>query len=96
MFVLCRTSNGGAKDFEYEKLADGRHVYDLVGDKLNALGKDLSLIHIYIAALVAVNSVEGTPEEGAPFGAGPRAALDKTLELAAEMCIRDRHWAWIM
>ena len=32
-----------------------------------------------IAALVAVNSVEGTPEEGAPFGAGPRAALDKTL-----------------
>ena len=40
MFVLCRTSNGGAKDFEYEKLADGRHVYDLVGDKLNALGKD--------------------------------------------------------
>ena len=35
MFVLCRTSNGGAKDFEYEKLADGRHVYDLVGDKLN-------------------------------------------------------------
>ncbi len=27
MFVLCRTSNGGAKDFEYEKLADGRHVW---------------------------------------------------------------------
>ena len=40
MFVRFRTSNGGAKDFEYEKLADGRHVYDLVGDKLNALGKD--------------------------------------------------------
>lgn len=39
VFVLCRTSNGGAKDFEYEKLADGRHVYDLVGDKLNELGK---------------------------------------------------------
>ena len=32
--------NGGAKDFEYEKLADGRHVYDLVGDKINAMGKD--------------------------------------------------------
>lgn len=40
LFVLCRTSNPGAKDFEYETLADGRHVYDLVGDKLNALGKD--------------------------------------------------------
>ena len=27
-----------------------------------------------IAALVAIDSVEGTPEEGAPFGKGPRAA----------------------
>ena len=33
-----------------------------------------------IAALVAINSVEGTPTEEAPFGEGPRAALDKTLE----------------
>ena len=40
VFVLCRTSNPGAKDFEYEKLADGRHVYDLVGDSLSALGQD--------------------------------------------------------
>lgn len=40
VFVLCRTSNPGAKDFEYETLADGRHVYDLVGDKLNEMGKD--------------------------------------------------------
>ena len=40
LFVLVRTSNPGAKDFEYEKLADGRHVYDMVGDKLNALGKE--------------------------------------------------------
>ena len=40
VFVLVRTSNPGAKDFEYEKLADGRHVYDMVGDKLNALGRE--------------------------------------------------------
>ncbi len=40
LFVLVRTSNPGAKDFEYEKLADGRHVYDMVGDKLNQLGKE--------------------------------------------------------
>ena len=40
VFVLCRTSNPGAKDFEYKKLDDGRHVYDLVGDSLTALGKD--------------------------------------------------------
>ena len=44
-----------------------------------------------IAALVAVNSVEGTPEEGAPYGAGPRAALDKTLELAAGMGFATRN-----
>ena len=37
LFVLVRTSNPGAKDFEYEKLADG-HVYDMVGDKLHELG----------------------------------------------------------
>ncbi len=47
LFVLCRTSNGGAKDFEYEKLADGRHVYDLVGDKLNELGKGYMGEHGY-------------------------------------------------
>ena len=38
LFVLVRTSNPGAKDCEYEKLADGRHVYDMVGDKLHELG----------------------------------------------------------
>ena len=44
-----------------------------------------------IAELVAINSVEGTPEEGAPFGAGPRAALDKTLELASGMGLATRN-----
>lgn len=47
VFVLCRTSNGGAKDFEYEKLADGRHVYDLVGDKLHERGKAFMGVHGY-------------------------------------------------
>ena len=37
-----------------------------------------------IADLVAINSVEGTPEEGAPYGKGPKAALEKTLEMARE------------
>ncbi len=41
VFVLCRTSNPGAKDFEYQTLTDGRHVYDLVGDSVTALGNDL-------------------------------------------------------
>jgi orotidine-5'-phosphate decarboxylase len=47
VFVLCRTSNPGAKDYEYEKLADGRHVYDLVGDKLSAMGKAYMGAHGY-------------------------------------------------
>ena len=47
VFVLCRTSNPGAKDFEYEQLADGRHVYDMVGDKLNAMGKEYVGQHGY-------------------------------------------------
>lgn len=38
-----------------------------------------------ITRLVAVPSVEGTPEPGAPFGAGPRAALTKALEIAGEL-----------
>ena len=38
-----------------------------------------------ITRLVAVPSVEGTPEPGAPFGKGPKAALDKALEIAAEL-----------
>ncbi|WP_294539744.1 Sapep family Mn(2+)-dependent dipeptidase [uncultured Gemmiger sp.] len=38
-----------------------------------------------ITRLVAVPSVEGTPAPGAPFGPGPRAALDKALEIAAEL-----------
>ena len=38
-----------------------------------------------IARLVAIDSVEGTPEEGAPFGKGPRAALDHGLQIAREL-----------
>ena len=44
-----------------------------------------------IAALVAINSVQSEPAEGAPFGAGSRAALDKTLELAEKMGLATRN-----
>ena len=44
-----------------------------------------------IATLVSINRVAGAKEEGAPFGAGPRAALDKTLELAAGMGFATRN-----
>lgn len=38
-----------------------------------------------MARLVAVPSVEGEPTPGAPFGEGPRNALNKGLEIAAEL-----------
>lgn len=44
-----------------------------------------------IAALVAIDSVEGQPQPGAPFGPGPKAALEKTLELAAGMGLVTRN-----
>lgn len=38
-----------------------------------------------IKRLVDINSVEGTPEPGKPFGAGPAAALEEALTMAKEM-----------
>ena len=38
-----------------------------------------------IGRLVAVPSVEGPAAPGAPFGPGPRAALDEALAIAAEL-----------
>ena len=38
-----------------------------------------------IARLVAIDSVEGKPEPDAPFGPGPKAALEKGLEIAREL-----------
>ena len=35
-----------------------------------------------IKDLVAIKSIAGQPAEGMPFGPGPRAALDKALEMA--------------
>ena len=38
-----------------------------------------------ITRLVAKPSVEGEPAPGAPFGPGPRAALDEALAIAADL-----------
>ena len=38
-FVLMRTSNAGARDFQWEELARGGRLYEAVGDKLSALAK---------------------------------------------------------
>ena len=51
-----------------------------------------------ITRLVAVPSVEGAPEPGAPFGPGPKAALAKALEIAEELglstCNADSYIGW--
>lgn len=44
-----------------------------------------------IRALVAINSVEETPAPSAPFGPGPKAALEKTLEIADRMGFETRN-----
>lgn len=68
-FVLCRTSNGGARDFEYEKLADGRHVYDLVGDKVTELGKAYMGEHGYssIGLVIGGTHIEEAKEIRAKY-----------------------------
>jgi orotidine-5'-phosphate decarboxylase len=40
VFVLIRTSNEGAKDIEYLQTELNQRVYSVVGEKINALGKD--------------------------------------------------------
>lgn len=40
MFVLVRTSNEGAHDFEYLKTENGNHLYDVVGDAVQNIGSD--------------------------------------------------------
>ena len=38
-----------------------------------------------VCRVVRIDSVKGEAKPGAPFGSGPRAALDETLKIAAEM-----------
>ncbi|MCY6957062.1 orotidine-5'-phosphate decarboxylase [Clostridium brassicae] len=40
LFVLLRTSNKGAKDFEYIDTKEDKKVYDVVGEKLKKLGEE--------------------------------------------------------
>lgn len=44
-----------------------------------------------IGRLVSINSVEGEKSEGAPFGAEPKRALEKGLEIAAELGLDTRN-----
>ena len=42
-----------------------------------------------LKTLVDINSVEGQPQPGAPFGPGPRKALEAALDIAAGMGLED-------
>ncbi|MBQ5953441.1 MAG: Sapep family Mn(2+)-dependent dipeptidase [Lachnospiraceae bacterium] len=44
-----------------------------------------------LARLVAVNSIEGEPDEGAPFGPGPKQALEEGLKIAEELGLEARN-----
>ena len=46
-------------------------------------GKEPLLVEA-VSRLVAIDSVEGAPAPGAPFGPGPAAALKEALAIAAE------------
>lgn len=46
-----------------------------------------------IARLVAINSVEGEAQPGAPFGPGPKAALDLGLQIARELGLHTENCA---
>ena len=45
-----------------------------------------------IGRLVAVKSVKGDPAPGAPFGPGPKAALEEALKLCAELGFATRNY----
>jgi succinyl-diaminopimelate desuccinylase len=44
-----------------------------------------------IARLVAINSVEEAPAENAPFGPGPKKALDEALAICSELGLDTRN-----
>lgn len=75
VFVLIRTSNEGAKDIEYLPTESGKRVYDVVGEKLQLLGKD----YIGNCGYSAIGGVMGCthPEEAAEI----RKSLDTTFFL---------------
>ena len=60
VFVLIRTSNKGAEDFENLDLVDGKKLYTAVGDKLAELGEEVKGKHGYsqIGGVIGCTHVE--------------------------------------
>jgi len=74
LFVLIRTSNEGAKDIEYLPTGE-RHVYNVVGEKLNTLGKEC----LGQCGFSSIGGVMGCTHSSE--AAEVRAALDSTFFL---------------
>ena len=75
LFVLIRTSNEGAKDIEYLPTENNQRVYNAVGEKINALGKDF----IGKSGFSSIGGVMGCTH--ADEAKAVREALDSTFFL---------------
>nr|WP_122012077.1 orotidine-5'-phosphate decarboxylase [Maliibacterium massiliense] len=75
MFVLVRTSNPGAKDFQYVTDNAGTPFYDIVGRRVQQLGVD----HMGACGYSAIGAVIGGTH--AEEAVSIRKALDKTFFL---------------
>ena len=87
-FVLMRTSNAGMKDFQYQKLDNGKRLYQAVGDKLASLAKGANGYGIFGAVIGCTETEEAAeirknypslffliPGYGAQGGGAKEAAL---------------------
>ncbi len=91
-FSIAKCARITAVCLEQRQRKDESKMQEALNQKIDAfIAANKAQLLKDIAALVSINSVEGAPEEGAPYGAGPRAALDKTLELAAGMGLATRN-----
>ena len=75
LFVLIRTSNEGAKDIEYLPTENGKRVYNVVGEKINELGKE----YIGKSGFSAIGGVMGCTHRDEAKAV--RAELDSTFFL---------------
>lgn len=75
LFVLMRTSNKGAQDFEYVQDSSKRRIYEIVGEKVQVLGEEV----LGSCGYSSIGGVIGctTAEDGKKI----REDLDKTFFL---------------
>lgn len=60
LFILARTSNGGAKDIQFIKDEKGQPVYEIVGEKISKIGESFTGSYGYsnIGAVIGCTHVE--------------------------------------